>query len=171
MFYKIRNNKGFTLIELMVVVLIIGGIAALITPSIAKKADDAKEKLALAELKSMKTIIDMYYVENGQYPAASNKDAEGNIGNVLQEDGVNWTGDETGIKDSWENAYKYAVVDEKYVIYTNGPPNTGETEENAIAATDKQSPRDGQSITEDSGVLYGGISYGTPVSSFVESPS
>jgi type II secretion system protein G len=65
---KIRNNnKGFTLIELMIVVVIIGILAALAIPRFSKASDRAKEKEADGILKQVYTLQQTYYAQNGTY--------------------------------------------------------------------------------------------------------
>jgi type II secretion system protein G len=65
--HKIRNNKGFTLIELMIVVVIIGILAALAIPRFSKASDRAKEKEADGILKQIYTLQQTYYAQNGTY--------------------------------------------------------------------------------------------------------
>ena len=64
---KIRNNKGFTLIELMIVVVIIGILAALAIPRFSKASDRAKEKEADGVLKQVYTLQQTYYAQWGTY--------------------------------------------------------------------------------------------------------
>ena len=64
---KIRNTKGFTLIELMIVVVIIGILAALAIPRFSKASDRAKEKEADGILKQVYTLQQTYYAQNGAY--------------------------------------------------------------------------------------------------------
>jgi type II secretion system protein G len=72
---KIRNNKGFTLIELMIVVVIIGILAALAIPRFSKASDRAKEKEADGVLKQVYTLQQTYYAQWGTY-ASSQTDLE-----------------------------------------------------------------------------------------------
>jgi prepilin-type N-terminal cleavage/methylation domain-containing protein len=72
---KIRNNKGFTLIELMIVVVIIGILAALAIPRFSKASDRAKEKEADGVLKQIYTLQQTYYAQHGDW-AGSVSDLE-----------------------------------------------------------------------------------------------
>ncbi|HYH78457.1 MAG TPA: prepilin-type N-terminal cleavage/methylation domain-containing protein, partial [Longimicrobium sp.] len=69
---KIRNNKGFTLIELMIVVVIIGILAALAIPRFSKASDRAKEKEADGILKQVYTLQQTYYAQWGSYATSVN---------------------------------------------------------------------------------------------------
>jgi len=63
----LRNNKGFTLIELMIVVVIIGILAALAIPRFGQASDRAKEKEADGILKQVYTLQQVYYSQHGNY--------------------------------------------------------------------------------------------------------
>ena len=67
---KIRNNKGLTLIELMIVVVIIGILAALAIPRFSKASDRATEKEADGILKQVYTLQQTYKAQNGVYASA-----------------------------------------------------------------------------------------------------
>jgi general secretion pathway protein G len=60
---------GFTLIEIMVVVIIIGLLAAVIVPSVMRRVDDAKVAKAKEDIQSLETALTMYYMDNSKYPA------------------------------------------------------------------------------------------------------
>jgi prepilin-type N-terminal cleavage/methylation domain-containing protein len=64
---KIRNTKGFTLIELMIVVVIIGILAALAIPRFTQASARAKEKEADGILKQVYTLQQTYYANNGAF--------------------------------------------------------------------------------------------------------
>jgi type II secretion system protein G len=65
----LRNSKGFTLIELMIVVVIIGILAALAIPRFTQASARAKEKEADGILKQIYTLQNAYYANNGTYAA------------------------------------------------------------------------------------------------------
>src|SRR5216684_2145044 len=62
------NQDGFTLIEIMVVILILGLLATIVVQSLRGAADKAKKTKASADLAEIKTALDRYYLDNGYYP-------------------------------------------------------------------------------------------------------
>ncbi|HEX6750522.1 MAG TPA: prepilin-type N-terminal cleavage/methylation domain-containing protein [Longimicrobium sp.] len=64
---NLRNSKGFTLIELMIVVVIIGILAALAIPRFTQASARAKEKEADGILKQIYTLENAYYANNGTW--------------------------------------------------------------------------------------------------------
>ena len=71
MLTKIRNKvnqKGFTLIELMIVIAIIGILAAIAIPQFAAYRKKAYNSAALSDLKNLKTSAEAYYADNQFYP-------------------------------------------------------------------------------------------------------
>jgi general secretion pathway protein G len=60
--------KGFTLIEIMVVIMILGILAALIVPKVLERPAQAKIAKAKQDLQSIQSALEMYYVDNGIYP-------------------------------------------------------------------------------------------------------
>ncbi|OGW13027.1 MAG: type II secretion system protein GspG [Nitrospinae bacterium RIFCSPLOWO2_12_39_16] len=64
----IRNQRGFTLIELMVVVLILGILAAIITPRIIGRTDDARVTEAKVQIRNLETALKLYKLDTGTYP-------------------------------------------------------------------------------------------------------
>ncbi len=62
------RRKGFTLIEIMIVILILGLIASLVVPNIIGQGEKAKEKLVCIQMKSLKNALDNFKIEEGTYP-------------------------------------------------------------------------------------------------------
>ena len=60
--------RGFTLIEIMVVVIIIGLLAAVIVPQVISKVDEAKVTKAKSDIQALETALTMYRLDNSRYP-------------------------------------------------------------------------------------------------------
>ena len=69
---RIRQGlqAGFTLIELMVVLVIIGVLAALIVPNVLDRADDARVTAARSDIGSLMQALKLYKLDNQRYPTA-----------------------------------------------------------------------------------------------------
>ncbi len=63
-----KLEEGFTLIEIMVVILILGLLATIVVQSLRGATDKAKRTKAQADIAELKTALDRYYLDNGYYP-------------------------------------------------------------------------------------------------------
>ena len=103
------RTKGFTLIEIMLVVIIIGVLAAMVIPNIAGKGNEAKLTAARTDIDSnLAAVLDLYQVDVGRYPTT-----EQGLGALMtQPSGLsNWKGPylkrKKMPKDPWGKEYVY----------------------------------------------------------------
>ena len=105
-----RKQGGFTLIEIMVVVVILGILAALVVPQVMNRPDQAKVTVAKGDIKAIGAALDMYKLDNYSYPSTQQGlDAlvEKPSGNPQPK---NWNRDgylKRVPKDPWGNEYQY----------------------------------------------------------------
>ncbi|KSV75916.1 hypothetical protein N185_15840 [Sinorhizobium sp. GW3] len=103
-----RDVDGFTLVELLVVLAIIGLIAAIATPQVLRYLGAAKVDTTKAQIRNIQSALELYYIDSGRYPSSE----EGLVALERQPDSsANWNGPylKNGgtLKDAWGNAYKY----------------------------------------------------------------
>ncbi len=104
----LKSRAGFTLIELMVVMIILGLLAALVVPRMFGRVGEAKQKAAYSQIELFGTALDSFRLDTGRYPTS----AEGLEALVGQSSGVeDWNGPylkkiEIPL-DPWNNEYHY----------------------------------------------------------------
>src|ERR1700756_2514728 len=84
-----RSERGFTLVEILVVITIIGLIMALVGPRVLHYLTESKAKAAKIQIESLGSALDLYYLDAGRYPTTS----EG-LGALVQRPGnlAGWNG-------------------------------------------------------------------------------
>lgn len=65
---RTKNNQGFTLIEIMVVVVIMGLLATLVAVNVLDNAEQAKRTKAKSDIKALESALELYKLDNGNYP-------------------------------------------------------------------------------------------------------
>jgi general secretion pathway protein G len=118
------NQDGFTLIEIMVVILILGLLATIVVQSLRGAADKAKKTKAQADLAEIKTALDRYYLDNGYYPttdqglsALVSPPTSGRVPNNYESGGYI----ERLPKDPWGADYSYQSDGNTYGLKSLGP--------------------------------------------------
>ncbi len=102
-----RQRRGFTLIELMLVVVIIGILLGMVVPRLTGRTEQAKLTAASGDIKmNIKTALDMYELDNGVYPTT-----EEGLAALLSkpQSASNWRGPylDNKPKDPWGADYQY----------------------------------------------------------------
>lgn len=118
------GEAGFTLIEMLVVITIIGLIMALVAPRVLNYLSESKEKAAKIQIESFGSALDLYYLDSGHYPTS----AEG-LTALVQRPGNEgaWNGPylKGGVvpADPWGHPYIYHSPGEHgpYDIISSGP--------------------------------------------------
>ena len=103
------RQRGFTLVELLLVLVILALIAGLVLPGIIGKAESAKAKAASSQISRISMSVESYYLDTGSAPSS--------LDDLVNEpSGVTgWNGPyikNTLLKDPWGEPYKYAVPGE-----------------------------------------------------------
>jgi len=116
-------SEGFTLIEIMVVILILGLLATIVVQSLRGATDKAKRTKAQADISEIKTALDRYYLDNGSYPtsdqglqALSTPPTSGNIPTNYEQGGYI----EKVPLDPWGHPYFYQSDGNAYVLKSFG---------------------------------------------------
>jgi general secretion pathway protein G len=105
-----NSLTGFTLIEIMLVVIIIGVLAAMVMPRLSGRSEQAKEAAALADIEAnIATALDMYELDNGRYPTTEQGLAALVKKPALSPAATDWHGPylKREPHDPWANTYIY----------------------------------------------------------------
>jgi general secretion pathway protein G len=68
---RTRLEAGFTLVEMLVVITIIGLVMALVGPRVLNYLSESKVKTARIQIESFSSALDLFYLDNGRYPSTS----------------------------------------------------------------------------------------------------
>ena len=106
---QLRSNRGFTLLEIIVVVAIIAILAAYIAPKVAGRVDDARISKAKSDIRVLESSLELYKLDNFVYPS-SEQGLDALVTKPSGETAKNWR--EGGYikklnKDPWGNDYQY----------------------------------------------------------------
>ncbi|SFL08929.1 type IV pilin protein [Halanaerobium salsuginis] len=106
----LNNNAGFTLIELLIVITILGILMSIAIPALGGIKSKANDTVAKADLHNIMQSLEIYYLENGEYPAYSSENTLDNVAEL------------TDLKIKNDASYYYYQSDlgsnaQQYLIY------------------------------------------------------
>ena len=127
-----NGQRGFTLVEMLLVLVILGVLAAIVYPKVAGRGEQARVTSTKTQIAAFKTALNLFEVDNGYYPKGRN-----GLLDLVQKprDAVNWHGPylETLPKDPWGNDYIYECPGKhnagSYDIMSMGPDLRSGTED------------------------------------------
>jgi general secretion pathway protein G len=108
-----RRQAGFTLVEMLVVITIIGLIMALVGPRVLTYLSDSKAKAAKIQIESFSSALDLYFLDLGRYPTSN----EGLAALTQKNNALGWNGPylRGGLvpNDPWGHGYVYRSPGER----------------------------------------------------------
>lgn len=122
---KRSQHKGFTLLEIMIVVVILGILATMVVQNLADRPDEARVTVVKADLQSIESALILYKAKVGRYPTT-----EQGLEALIKKPqdlptGAQWSGPyfNKSLKDPWGREYMYLSPGEKnreYDLYSLG---------------------------------------------------
>ena len=133
---RLRRDSGFTLLELLVVLAIMGMLAAIIAPQVIRYLGTSRTQTAHVQIQNVMAALELYRLDVGRYPTAQ----EGLQALVTAPPTAqNWNGPylkkESALKDPWGEAYAYQIPGQhgEIDVFTLGsdkaPGGTGEAQD------------------------------------------
>lgn len=110
---KMKKQNGFTMMELLIVIVILGLLASLVAPKFFNKLGTAERGIAGTQMAAFETAIDTYRLDLGKYPEK--------LEDLRRGDEPRWDGPylpKDVPLDPWGNPYVYEVTDNKEKPYT-----------------------------------------------------
>lgn len=118
-------QAGFTLVEMLVVLVIVGLLVSLVAPRVFNQLAEAKVRTAHIQIESFKNALDLFYLDAGRYPTSQEGLAALSVRPAnLQNWGGPYVRTATVPRDPWNNPYTYRSPGQNgraYDIVSNGP--------------------------------------------------
>ncbi|CAN5232308.1 GspG family T2SS major pseudopilin variant ExeG [soil metagenome] len=127
------RKGGFTLVELLLVLVILGVLAAIVIPKFSGRTQQAKETAATTQISSLSTALNAFEVDNGYYPQGA-----GGLDELMTKSAAatNWRGpylQQSIVNDPWGNPYVYESPGKhnttSYDFYSTGPDGRAGTDD------------------------------------------
>lgn len=123
---KTNKIRGFTLVELLIVILILGLLGSLVAPQMFSRVDSSRVQTAETQIRMLETAINTFRIDTGRFPE--------NLDELLKSDHPMWDGPYLPREvpaDPWGNAYVYKVPGEDgkpFDLISYGPEGTENSE-------------------------------------------
>lgn len=129
-----KRNQGFTIIEVLIVIAILGMIVGMVVPNVMGSSDEAKIQATAIEIRNLESVMDMYKLKAGQYPTTE-QGLEALV-TIPEIEPIPRNYPEAGfIKrlpvDKWNNEYQLVSPGEmgQYDLFSMGPDGLAGTED------------------------------------------
>jgi general secretion pathway protein G len=119
-----QKKNGFTMMELLIVIIILGILATLVLPDLFSKSEQAKRDLTCLKMNGVTTALKSFRSDNGEYPSTKeglgllleNSDSE----KYPKYNEVPYLSDDNGVRDSWGSDYIYIKEDSGFTLMSLG---------------------------------------------------
>ncbi|MDO8906994.1 MAG: type II secretion system major pseudopilin GspG [Pseudohongiella sp.] len=114
---QIKTQRGFTIIELLIVMAILGMLAVMVAPNLFNQADSARRDAVLTQISSLSSALDAYRLDMGQYPSQLEDLMRNSSGRA------SWNGPYLRgavPNDPWGNAYVYQSDGRSFTLMSYG---------------------------------------------------
>jgi general secretion pathway protein G len=118
---QVKSNRGFTLIEILVVMAILAMLAVMVAPNLFRQQAGAMRDAAMSQISSLETALDSYRLDMNQYPDSLSELMENDSGSA------SWNGPYLRREvpaDPWGNEYVYQSDGRNFTLMSYGADGT-----------------------------------------------